>query len=695
VRCWFIPKPFLTCLNCGVVYTKKPSEYSKLARLSSEGRSTATTLLCLSTVNRLKHNPLINQNARKILSFTDNRQDASLQAGHFNDFVQTSFLRASLNKALQEKRILTHQQLATTVVKYMGLSQEDYAQTPADYGSGKRRNEEAFEHLIEYRLYEDLKRGWRIVQPNLEQSGLLTIEYDQLEQYCRDATAWQKYPNQILLTATPEQRFQACLVLLDQLRRKLALDAEILQENALRELKREVNQALKENWQIDRNEYLPTATTATFLTTEKAAVKLTPRSKIAQYLRSINLWDWLINPLTTDEYNDLIEALVNILKNGGYLTGDNNNLQLRVDCMRWKSQKVTHIPLDPTTSKRLEGSTHLSQEINQFFQNFYQVQGQTIQAMEGREHTGQVTNKNRLVREEQFRNGQLAALFCSPTMELGIDIRDLNVVHLRNVPPNPANYAQRSGRAGRGGQEALVITYAAFGSGHDQYFFKRQAQMVSGIVAPPKLELANPDLIKSHLYSLWLFYTKVSFGNSMNEILDLTKPDYPIQDTLKTQLNLDPETLKDCIHAAQTILNDSFCQTDLSRASWYSTDWVKETLENAFYTFDRSCDRWRKLYQEAETQLQEARMMKDQAVRGSLTEEDKQKAQELEQDAERQRNLLVGQVNKGKSPVNLNFIPIVILPVKVSFRALIFPVFPYAVIFRPEIRGNFYLVLAV
>ena len=32
----------------------------------------------------------------KLLSFTDNRQDASLQTGHFNDFVHVSLLRCAL-----------------------------------------------------------------------------------------------------------------------------------------------------------------------------------------------------------------------------------------------------------------------------------------------------------------------------------------------------------------------------------------------------------------------------------------------------------------------------------------------------------------------------------------------------------------------------------------------------------------------
>src|SRR5690606_19012516 len=144
-------------------------------------------------------------------------------------------------------------------------------------------------------------------------------------------------------------------------------------------------------------------------------------------------------------------------------------------------------------------------------------------------------------REHEFRNGRLPALFCSPTMELGIDIRELSVVHLRNVPPTPANYAQRSGRAGRGGQPALVLVFCGESSAHDLYFFEKRKQMVAGAVAPPRLDLSNPELLRAHLHAVWLAETGINLQNSMADVLDLNAPNYPLLEDHQRRLMLSPE----------------------------------------------------------------------------------------------------------------------------------------------------------
>jgi len=81
---WFVHWPFLLCLRCGSAFDRtERNEFKKLSRLSNAGRSTATTVVGGSAIVQLREDKLVQPEAQKLMSFTDNRQDASLQAGHF------------------------------------------------------------------------------------------------------------------------------------------------------------------------------------------------------------------------------------------------------------------------------------------------------------------------------------------------------------------------------------------------------------------------------------------------------------------------------------------------------------------------------------------------------------------------------------------------------------------------------------
>ncbi|MFN8542047.1 MAG: DEAD/DEAH box helicase, partial [Thermomicrobiales bacterium] len=166
---WFMPNPFRFCLSCGVSYTDTSRDFVRLGELATEGRSTATTVLSLAVVQALRAAEDLPETARKLLSFTDNRQDASLQAGHFNDFVQVALLRGALHNAVREAGDdgLTADVIADRVMASLNLDFAEYATNPEAMLGTQRRTREALRDVIGYRIYLDLRRGWRVNTPNL------------------------------------------------------------------------------------------------------------------------------------------------------------------------------------------------------------------------------------------------------------------------------------------------------------------------------------------------------------------------------------------------------------------------------------------------------------------------------------------------------------------------------------------------
>ena len=231
------------------------------------------------------------------------------------------------------------------------------------------------------------------------------------------------------------------------------------------------------------------------------------------------------------------------------------------------------------------------------------------------EHSAQQASDRLQDYEKRFKSGEVNVMNCSTTMEMGVDIGGISAVVMNNVPPHPANYLQRAGRAGRS-KESRALSYTICKSNpHDQQVFQNPKWAFETSIPAPYVALNSKRLIQRHVNSMYLsFFLKNEIGDT---------------DAEKTKLNLKwfylesgPETISVCNRFINWIKSNVYTYSHalekLIKGTDLSFDSVESILDNTSQKITQMHEHWLKEYKRLEKQMSEAEKGSAYAYRLSI-----------------------------------------------------------------------------
>ena len=614
----FIPNPFLFCPECGVVHDRRSSEYNKLFIFGSVGRSSAIDILVNAQIQNLP------SNQRKVIAFSDNRQDTALQAAHMNSLHERIAFRRVLYHALLENNptqdtdaqsdlTVIGLQIFDTLEKYKLLpkfqrSQSQFVEDPHAAGQ--------YQDYLGFLVLQELWGTHHRIHQSLEDVGLLAIKYQGLDKIADHEETWNNVP--FFEALNSEERYDVLLGFLDIMRKRLAiahtahLDKRHFKATIVDKLNEDVLIHNENAWRL------------TGFSDDDPLRTWCQRYGLSHHSTQLNKWlRRSLGIMDTSQASDLVRQLVELLTKEDFLvTRIVKNYYSQAPIKLWMLNPIT-ILLQATQEvshqrcprcltihhfKRLDICTsttchttlkEMNLAENYFRQEYTRPLGASV-PVQAAEHSGQVSGDERQDIEQTFQaeDSFLNVIVCTPTMELGIDIGDLSAVTMRNIPPSPSNYAQRSGRAGRSGQASLVSAFAGVGwsrGPHDQYFYRFPEKMIAGAIATPQFRLKNQYLITTHIHSLVLEIMALQdskLPTKAQDLLTIEKPTFPMKADIYEEWE---EKIKRYSPIIVQAVEEAFSR-EMADYDWFTHQFVKEIVANFIPDLDNKLDHWRKIY---------------------------------------------------------------------------------------------------
>lgn len=487
-----------------------------------------------------------NDNGRKILAFTNSVQDAAHQAGFIEGRNYRFALRGSVQKVInQQDGAIRLDVLADTFINYWKqyadesgkeslaaylyrFYPKDYIgkSSPKDYLVGKNYAPhflKEFDERVRWEIYSEFGFNSKIGR-TLEKTGASSVYFDKEKL----ANTWDKIAewiavNDVSGTINKEDTIRLTNLILHRARNRGAIDHPYLSK-----FRKDRLSLWDLNWQRDNRHFLNPkfGTRSRFpklLTNQQSRDNLldTTRAKTSNWFHSYFQKSFPQAAVTVDFVNEFFEQWTQALLAVGILnsatSGDHQNYGISPEAI-WvhKNIKVYNCDVCEDTqytydhedviangscvSYRCTGHYQLTfQSKNNYYKDVYN-RTRTPRVF-AREHTGLLERNIRERLEFDFKKrpkfNSVNALVATSTLEMGIDIGNLNTAYNNSIPPLPSNFLQRVGRAGRSSGSAVIVNFAK-NQNHDLFYFTDPLEMMIGEVNTPGCYLEAKDILKRH-----------------------------------------------------------------------------------------------------------------------------------------------------------------------------------------------------